>query len=85
MAVIGGIVLTVVASPHATKEWELDELMGRYTVAHCPECVVSECANTILLTDSTAAHGSALVSDPLGGTLQHSEQQDAQQPPGGSE
>ncbi len=59
MAVIGGIVLTVVASPHATKEWELDELMGRYTVAHCPECVVSECANTILLTDYTTAHGSA--------------------------
>jgi hypothetical protein len=43
VAVIGGIVLTVVASPHATKEWELDELMGRYTVAHCPECVVRYC------------------------------------------
>jgi hypothetical protein len=43
VAVIGGIVLTVVASPHATKEWELDELMGRYTVAHCPECVVRDC------------------------------------------
>ena len=51
VSVIGGIVLTVVASPHATKEWELDELMGRYTVGHCPECVVSPCAHTVLRTD----------------------------------